>query len=148
MSSPISDYDQFKLRNRLRTLFTDIWVILDGKNGSGVPPCTYTCLKAKLQKTMKIHSHGSIIWSMWEALWVRIAQIQKLWHFLMGYITHFAVARSTKMRTLEGSTWEKVIPSSPLTLERPVLILRCPSGCANKKNRGFPGVIGLIWSKV
>jgi hypothetical protein len=67
----------FRLNTFLRTLFTDIWVILDGKNGSGVP-CTCTCLKAKLQKTMKIHSHGSIIWSIWEALWVRIAQIQKL----------------------------------------------------------------------
>ena len=66
-----------KQSTKLRTLFTDIWVILDGKNGSGVP-CTCTCLKAKLQKTMKIHSHGSIIWSIWEALWVRIAQIQKL----------------------------------------------------------------------
>ena len=26
---------------------------------------------------MKFHSYGSIIWSMWEALWVQIAQIQK-----------------------------------------------------------------------
>ena len=137
------------LQSTFRRVFKDpIYrhlVILDGKNGSGVP-CTYTCLKAKLQKTMKFHSYGSIIWSMWEAIWVRIAQ--NFFSFLMGYITHFAVARSTKMRTLEGNTWEKVIPSSPLTLERPVLILRCPSGCVNKKNRGCLGAAGLIWSKV
>ena len=78
----------------------------------------------------------------------KLPKFKNHWHFLTGYITHFAVARSTKMRTLEGNTWEKVIPSSPLTLERPVLILRCPSGCVNKKNRGSLGGPGLIWSKV